>query len=70
MSRVGEHTCWTIWGPSIIDHKGRLRQLTRIRRQVGEQRFRELRYSMQTAQARLKIWRLLREMYNASESAS
>ena len=45
-----------------IDAPGRLRKLTLVRHRIGERRYRELRYSMDVARARLDIIRLAKEM--------
>jgi hypothetical protein len=62
MTRVGTHTGWTVWGPQSIDRPEQLRRMTRMRRHLGERRYRELRYSMATARARLDLRRLVGEM--------
>ena len=63
MTRVGTHRCWTTWGPQpVIDSPERLRRYTRLRRQLGERGYRRLRYSMATAQAKLKLADVIREL--------
>ena len=61
--RVGDHGCWTTWGPqATIDRPERLRRYTRIRRRLGERRYRTLRYSMGCAHAGLKLHQLIRDL--------